>query len=111
MTTDKRRDGDDDARLGLAARGLIPPTPSDAALIQAAAGALGAVVVNLPKYPDLTVRLSGGDGNALAIIGAVRRALKREVGRDAAAEWTAAAWQCQSYDALLRLALAWVDAE
>ena len=39
-----------------------------------------------------TVRLVGGDGNALAIVGAVARALKREVRRDAADEWTAAAF-------------------
>ena len=36
--SDKQRD--DDARLGMAALGLIPPTPSDAAVIQAAAQAL-----------------------------------------------------------------------
>ena len=121
MTTDKQRD--EDARLGLAALGLIPPRPSDAAVIQAAAGALGGEVVNLPgvhvtapvygrqRYPGVTVRLTDGDGNALAIIGAVAKALKREAGREAAAEWTAAAWRCGSYDPLLRLAVSWVDVE
>ena len=109
MTTDKQRD--DDARLGLAARGMIPARPSDAALIQAAAQALGGEVVNLPKYPDVTVRLTGENGNAFAIIGAVGKALRREISPGAAGDWTAAAWKCGDDDALLRLALAWVDVE
>ncbi len=29
-----------------------------------------------PKYPDITVKLVGEDGNAFAIIGRVRRALR-----------------------------------
>ena len=49
MTTDKQRD--DDGRLGAAALGLIPAGPSDAALIKAAAGVLGAEVQNLPEVP------------------------------------------------------------
>ena len=109
MTTDKQRD--DDGRLGAAALGLIPAGPSDAALIKAAGGVLGAEVQNLPKYPDLTVKLIGGDGNSFVIIGSVAKALRRDVGADAASEWTAAAWKCGSYDELLRLAMAWVDVQ
>lgn len=30
-----------------------------------------------PKYPDVTVQLSGGDGNAMAVISAVQGALRR----------------------------------
>jgi hypothetical protein len=30
------------------------------------------------KYPNITVKLTGEDGNALAIIGSVRRALRRQ---------------------------------
>tara|TARA_R110002126_G_scaffold14054_15_gene59823 strand:+ start:116 stop:349 length:234 start_codon:yes stop_codon:yes gene_type:complete len=30
-----------------------------------------------PRFPDITVQLSGTDGNAMMIIGAARRALKR----------------------------------
>ncbi len=30
-----------------------------------------------PKYPNIEVQLSGEDGNAMMIIGSVRRALKR----------------------------------
>ena len=62
-----------------------------------------------PRYGHVTVKLCGENGNAFAIIGAVAKALKREVGRDAAEEWTAEAWRAGSYDGLLRLALAWVD--
>lgn len=67
-----------------------------------------------PKYPAVSVQLTGRDGNALSIIGAVARAL-RGAERDgavpagAAAKWTAAAWASGSYDGLLRLALTWVD--
>ena len=121
MTDEKQRD--DDAQLGAAALGLIPPTPSDAALIQAAAHALGGKVVNLPdvhvtapvygrpKYPGVTVPLTGQNGNAFGIIGAVSKALRHEIGREAADDWTAAAWLCGSYDALLRLSMEWVHVE
>ena len=30
-----------------------------------------------PKYPDIEVRLSGRDGNAFAILGAVQKAMRR----------------------------------
>ena len=109
MTTDKQRD--DDGRLGAAALGLIPAGPSDAALIKAAGGVLGAEVQNLPKYPRVTVKLIGENGNAFSIIGAVAAGLRRDVGADVARDWTAAAWKCGSYDELLRLAMGWVNVE
>ena len=31
----------------------------------------------MPKYPDVFVQLTGEDGNAFAILGRVRRALKK----------------------------------
>jgi hypothetical protein len=31
-----------------------------------------------PKYPEIEVQLTGEDGNALAIVGRVRKALRRE---------------------------------
>ena len=112
MTQDERN-----ARAGFAAlarAGSIPPAapgPSDVEMIQAAAGALGALVINRPKYPGVVVELIGENGNAFAIIGAVAKSLRREVGRDAAGEWEAKALACGSYDALLRLALSWVTVE
>lgn len=64
-----------------------------------------------PKYPDISVRLVGEDGNAFAIMGRVSAAL-RDAGiskeeRDAYfAESTAG-----DYDHLLRTATAWVSVE
>lgn len=63
-----------------------------------------------PKYPDVRVRLTGTDGNAFAVLGAVSRALQRagvpKAERDAfLAEATA-----DDYDHLLAAALRWVDA-
>ena len=37
-----------------------------------------------PRYPAVTVALTGEDGNALAVIGAVARALRQTAGADAA---------------------------
>ena len=64
-----------------------------------------------PRYGHVTVKLCGENGNAFAVIGAVAKALRREVDRAAADEWVEAAWAAGDYDALLRLALAWVDVE
>jgi len=57
------------------------------------------------KYPDVKVKLVGEDGNAFAIIGKVKTALCREVGHTAGAEYQAAAFNCESYDALLCLTM------
>ncbi|TNH21813.1 hypothetical protein FHG89_30630 [Micromonospora orduensis] len=62
-----------------------------------------------PVYPHVHVQLSGGNGNAYAIIAAVSRALRRDVGADAAAAFTASAESCGSYDELLQLAMITVD--
>ena len=70
-----------------------------------------------PRFPDVTVRLTECNGNAFAIIGEVVRALKRSDstnarrGRERAAEWTTAALKSESYDALPRLALSWVNVQ
>ena len=58
-----------------------------------------------PTYPHVHVQLTGADGNAFAIIGAVAKALRRDVGPDAATTFTTAAFACGSYDDLLRLAM------
>ena len=62
-----------------------------------------------PKYPDVSVQLSGRDGNAFAIIAAVRGALKSAGETAAAEEFGKSAFDCDSYDALLRLAAQTVD--
>lgn len=62
-----------------------------------------------PQYPDVHVQLTGQSGNAFAIIGAVSRALRREVGADAATQFTSTAMEQESYDALLRFAMSTVN--
>ncbi len=61
------------------------------------------------KYPDIEVQLTGEDGNAFAIMGAVTKALKRN-GVDAD-EIAMFRQDCMSgnYDHLLRTCLKWVD--
>ena len=65
-----------------------------------AAGTPGAVT-----YPDVTVQLSGRDGNAFAIIGAVQNAIAKVHGSEAAREYAQEAMESPSYDALLQHAM------
>ena len=63
----------------------------------------------IPKYPDIEVELVGGDGNAFAIIGAVKAALRR--GGVPADEQTAFVEEATSgdYDNVLTTAMRWVE--
>lgn len=62
-----------------------------------------------PIYPDITVQLTGEDGNAFAILGAVRRAMKRAgVPADKVREFSDEATS-GDYDDLLATAMRWVD--
>ena len=63
------------------------------------------------KYPHVSVRLVGQNGNAYNIIALVALALKREEGREAEAEWKQAAFAAGSYDGLLQLAMSCVDVQ
>lgn len=56
----------------------------------------------MAKY-DVDVQLTGQDGNAFAIIGAVSRAIRKVAGPEAADEWCKEAMSSESYDALLNL--------
>jgi len=65
----------------------------------------------MPKYPDITVTLVGEDGNAFAILGRVKQALRRagvpQEEQDAfMAEATAG-----DYDHLLQTVMRWVEVE
>jgi len=62
-----------------------------------------------PKYPDVHVQLTGTDGNAYAIMGAVSSALKRH--GVSAEEITKYKEESMSgdYDNLLATAMRWVD--
>lgn len=63
------------------------------------------------KYPDITVQLIGEDGNAIAIVQRVTRALRR--GGVPAEEVTEFRRQALSgdYDHVLNTCMEWVDAE
>ncbi len=63
------------------------------------------------KYPDIKIQLTGEDGNAFAILGAVKKGLKRggvsdEEQKEFMDEATAG-----DYNHLLVTAMQWVDVE
>lgn len=62
-----------------------------------------------PTYPDIFVQLTGNDGNAFGIIAAVQRGLRDGGEVEAAAQFQTDAYNCESYDALLRLAMSTVS--
>ena len=63
----------------------------------------------IPKYPHVSVQLSGEDGNAFFILGKVNRALSRagvpKEERDAFRDEATSG----DYDQLLQTAIRWVD--
>ena len=62
-----------------------------------------------PKYPDIEVDLVGGDGNALMIVGAVSKALKRAgVSPKEVKEFRTEALS-GDYDNVLQTAMRWVE--
>lgn len=62
-----------------------------------------------PKYPGIEVQLSGEDGNAFAILGHVRRELRRGgVPAVEVAEFTKEA-TAGDYDHLLQTCMRWVE--
>jgi len=61
-----------------------------------------------PKYPNITVQLTGNDGNAFAVMASVRKALRRaEVSADEISEYLKQSTS-GDYDNLLRVAMSWV---
>jgi hypothetical protein len=64
---------------------------------------------NVPTYPQVTVQLTGTDGNVFSIIGRVAKALRRHIGPGAETEFTNAAFACGSYDDVLILVMRTVD--
>lgn len=61
-----------------------------------------------PKFPDVEVQLTGVDGNAFAIMGAVTSALRRAGHREYIEQFQTEAMS-GDYDNLLRTAMRWVD--
>jgi len=63
------------------------------------------------KYPDLIVQLTGEDGNAFAIMGAVTREMKQfGVSREEIGKFREEAMS-GDYDNLLRTCMEWVTVE
>jgi len=63
------------------------------------------------RYPDITVNLSDGDGNAFMVLGKVRKALRRVgVDQKTIAEFTTEATS-GDYDNLLQVCMKWVNVE
>lgn len=63
------------------------------------------------KYPDITVQLTGEDGNAIAIVQRVTKALRRGgVSPDEVAEFRKQALS-GDYDHVLNTCMEWVDVE
>lgn len=63
------------------------------------------------KFPDVTVKLIGGDGNAFAILGSCKKAIQRAHGSEAASRWFDAAQRSESYDQLLSFCMETVEVE
>ena len=62
-----------------------------------------------PKYPDIAVQLTGEDGNAYAILGRVRHALRQAGVSQAEREAFVQEATAGDYDALLQTVMRWVE--
>lgn len=65
----------------------------------------------MPKYPEITVQLTGEDGNVFSVLGRVVRAMKEY---DVPQDEIDAFWEEASsgdYDKALQTCMAWVDAQ
>jgi hypothetical protein len=65
--------------------------------------------MTVPRYPEITVQLTGTDGNAFAIIGAVRKALRRADVPPAEVEAFMVEATSGDYDHVLATAMRTVD--
>lgn len=62
-----------------------------------------------PKYPNVKVQLTGGDGNAFAVIGAVTKAMRRAGCSNEQIEEFRADAMSGDYNHLLATAMRYVD--
>jgi hypothetical protein len=65
----------------------------------------------MPKYPNITVQLTGNDGNAFAIMGAVKTALRRGGVSKEEQDLYIEESTSGDYDNLLVTAMKWVDVQ
>ena len=63
------------------------------------------------KHPEVTVKLSGEDGNAMSIIGRTRRAMRRGGVPDAELEAFTKEAMSGDYDHVLQTVMNWVETE
>jgi len=64
-----------------------------------------------PKYKNITVQLTGQDGNAFAIMAKVSKALRSNDVAESEVEQYLAESMEGDYDSLLRTAMSWVNVE
>lgn len=65
--------------------------------------------MNEPRFPEVSVRLAGQDGNAFAIIGRVARALREAKVPSEEIEKFKAAATSGDYNHLLQTCMEWVE--
>lgn len=63
------------------------------------------------KYPDIEVQLTGNDGNAYSILGAVSKALRLADASEDEIETFMEEATSGDYDNLLRTCMKWVDVQ
>ncbi len=63
----------------------------------------------MPKYPNVEVELVGGDGNAFAIIGAVKKACRKAKIPSSVFEDYRKEAMSGDYDNLLRVTMEWFE--
>ncbi len=66
---------------------------------------------SVPKYPQVHVQLTGEDGNAFAILGAVQRAMKRAGIPESEQEAFRQEAMSGDYHHLLATCMRWVEVE
>lgn len=64
-----------------------------------------------PKYPNIKVQLVGEDGNAFAILGSVRKAMRRANLLKSEMDAFTAEATSGDYDHLLQTCMKWVEVE
>jgi len=67
--------------------------------------------MSAPKYPEITVKLVGEDGNAFSILSKVKRALRSGGVSDAEVSEFLEEATAGDYDHLLRVVMNWVNVE
>ena len=65
--------------------------------------------MSVPKYPAVHVQLTGRDGNAFAILSAVRAAMRRALIDETECRAFFVEATAGDYDHLLQTAMRWVD--